>query len=706
MVTLDIIKEVPEVELESSGALEEDTGMTGATKEDTGSGRGPSNAPETTQGNAHPTERSTMFLSDDLESGREVNVPGENTLVQEVRSKLEFWYSLDKSSFATRLITQGLTLRFTNKKAVDNLCSRNITARSYTRRNKLVLQTEIESLLKQGVIVRVPNNSLLFPNHIFAIVKPSGKIRIIFDMKELNTFIKLPSLRMFTFDKAHIAFHRFNVACKIDLHNAFWHIPVHKAFQRYLSFKFKGKCYTWCAMPFGLRTAPYLFCKLLKTIINHLRVKYSIPVYFYMDDLLILAMTVEEAIAYINIILSVLANAGLSVNLEKSELTPQPIITFLGVTINLSTKTFTPSQDNIESCITKVVDFLGDKKHNLKQFQSLLGSLNFVAPFIHLGRLNFVPLHCYLPYFSNQSKKITPTSLKSKLVIWKDRSFYTEVPIPNMLRPEVILQTDASNIGWGAKVTWPDGSVEFLKGTWSGINLQDHINVKELNGVYLSMLEIQHKLQNNVIKIFSDNKVTVRWLEKGASKRSQRALEILTLLTNFKNLCSLDFIPTYLKGCDNRIPDALSRSKDNSPELVLCPATYKKICLKAKVSPEIDLFASHLNTKCRKFFSAEWDPKGLGIDALACSWDKYKTLYGFPPSNLINKVLFKFSKSNSKHLLLIVPRSKEKWHRNLKALQPKLIPYSLSRKDFILQQKGTTNNEAPAPLDYLAYLVS
>ena len=40
-------------------------------------------------------------------------------------------------------------------------------------------------------------------------------------MKELNTFIKLPSLRMFTFDKAHIAFHRINFACKLDLHNAF-----------------------------------------------------------------------------------------------------------------------------------------------------------------------------------------------------------------------------------------------------------------------------------------------------------------------------------------------------------------------------------------------------------------------------------------------------------------------------------------------------
>ena len=60
----------------------------------------------------------------------------------------------------------------------------------------------------------------------------------------LYAYFKLPALRMLTFDKAHISFHRINFACKLNLHNAFWHIPVHKAFQRYLAFKFNSKGYT------------------------------------------------------------------------------------------------------------------------------------------------------------------------------------------------------------------------------------------------------------------------------------------------------------------------------------------------------------------------------------------------------------------------------------------------------------------------------
>ena len=56
-------------------------------------------------------------------------------------------------------------------------------------------------------------------------------------------------------------------------------------------------------MPFGMCVAPYLFCKLL-----------------------ILAVTKEEAIFYGNIILSVLANAGLSIELENQNWLLNPLL--------------------------------------------------------------------------------------------------------------------------------------------------------------------------------------------------------------------------------------------------------------------------------------------------------------------------------------------------------------------------------------------
>ena len=44
-------------------------------------------------------------------------------------------------------------------------------------------------------------------------------------------------------------------------------------------------------MPFGPRTAPYLFCKLMGTLIKHIAISYDIVLFFYMDDILLLAPT-------------------------------------------------------------------------------------------------------------------------------------------------------------------------------------------------------------------------------------------------------------------------------------------------------------------------------------------------------------------------------------------------------------------------------
>ena len=102
----------------------------------------------------------------------------------------------------------------------------------------------------------------------------------------------------------------------------------------------------------------------------------------------------------------------------------------------------------------------------------------------------------------------------------------------------------------------------------------------------------------------------------------------------------------------------------------------------ANVFPEVDLFASYSNHKCNKYFSASPDPNAVGVDALAHSWNSFQILYAFPPSHLINKVLYKFLNSSCKSLLLLVPRSATGWHKNLRRLSPIEIPFRFSKDDF------------------------
>ena len=144
------------------------------------------------------------------------------------------------SKFAITLITRGLMIPFINKGKVDKLCKKHINTRRSTRKNSKILRTEIKSLIEQGVIEEVTHSTPLFENYIFAKQKPNGKFRIIFDMKVLNTYIKLPKLKMFKFSMAYRSFHANNFACSIDLSNAFWHIGVHESFKKYLAFRFNN----------------------------------------------------------------------------------------------------------------------------------------------------------------------------------------------------------------------------------------------------------------------------------------------------------------------------------------------------------------------------------------------------------------------------------------------------------------------------------
>ena len=135
----------------------------------------------------------------------------------QVRSKVDFWGSLENSDFAVNLIQQGLKLPFTDKHKVMKACKVNIEERPASKAKKALLRGEVQSLLNQEVIEKVPKGVRVYENHIFVIKKPSGKLRVIFDMKQLNKFIALPKIRMFKFKYSFNSLLNNNFAVKIDL---------------------------------------------------------------------------------------------------------------------------------------------------------------------------------------------------------------------------------------------------------------------------------------------------------------------------------------------------------------------------------------------------------------------------------------------------------------------------------------------------------
>ena len=624
---------------------------------------------------------------------------------QEVRMSLEFWKKLDKSTFASKLINQGLIISFNNRSKVDSLCKKKIFPRKTSRKNRHIIRQEIKALLEQQVIEKAPPQVALYENYLFCITKPNGKLRLILDMKELNKHIKLPKLSMFRYQHSFQACLASNFACRIDLTNAFWHISVHKSYRRYLAFSFDNISYVWKAMPFGLRIAPYLFCKLMYPIINHLRLKYNIYLFYYLDDILLLAPSEELATQQTKIVLEVLAKAGLRVNIEKSVLVPSEEITFLGVTINLKNKTLRPSADNKLSCIQKSKDFINLERAFLVDFQSLIGSLNFTATYVKFGKLKLSPLHRFRPAFSEDKRKQIPFHLITELEYWTREESYLPIDIPNQNLPIILVSSDASSQGWGAKVTWPTGEVTSFAGTWSKEVVLEHINIKELRSVFNVVKENLDNFANSVIRVFSDNKSTVTWINKGTSARSEGARKILTILTDMSYRLAFSMSAVYIKGSNNLAADSLSRSLDFHPEIALKQETFDRLCNELDFIPDLDVCADAGNRKCEAYISADIDPNAIGQNVLTTSWSGFKYPYAFPPSHLVNKIIFKFLNSSCNRLLLLVPRSKTKWYQNLMKLKPITVPFQFKIQDFTLNRKECTVDIAHILLEMSAYIL-
>ena len=608
----------------------------------------------------------------------------------QVRKNILYWESLENSDFAVSLIKRGLVIPFIDNIKVQKACRVDIKERKTSFHKMSLLSKEIKELLDMDVIERVLKGTKVYENYIFCIKKPSGKLRVIFDMKQLNKDIKLPKLKMFKFSMAYQELLKNNFACKIDLSNAFWHLGIHLNYRRFLAFKFRNVIYQWKAMPFGLKTAPYLFCKFMSTFVYNIKLKFNIVLFFYMDDLFIVGPSAEITQLQVNIVINELELAGFTVNKLKSQTIPTQVIVFLGVEINLIEKLLRPSEENIVSCIEKVKKFCSRVSCDLKCFQSLVGSLNFVASYVKFGRLMLAPIFRFMRYFSNERLKLIPMQLKGSLAWWALADNFSCLNIPNFNLPLIKIYTDASLGGWGAHVIWADQSNEFFQGYWSESELDCHINIKELMACWRVLSKFPEKFSKHLIRVFSDNKSTVHWLKKETSTRSDKARDIIKALLTLKYGFNLLWVSVYLRGRDNIVADSLSRSLEYNSEIALSPLCFSKLCELVECTPVIDLFASSGNSKCKDFFSASPTSEALGVDAFSHSWDPFSCVYAFPPAHLVNRVIYKFLSSNCNNMLLIFPRSSVHALNNVMRLRAKIIGFQFSREDLIAPRNMTS----------------
>ena len=197
---------------------------------------------------------------------------------------VEGWKRITNDPYALSIVAKGYRLRFMSPPLLRETPWK---IRSPQGREEILgMREQIFLILQKNAITEVPPNSPGFYSNVFLVRKASGGWRPVIDLKSLNARISAPHFCMSNTGSVLSTMRKGDYAFKIDLQDAYFHIPIHPSSRKYLRFAFKNKVYQFRVLPFTLNTAPQVFTRLGHTVAGYLH-RPGISVVQYLDDWLI-----------------------------------------------------------------------------------------------------------------------------------------------------------------------------------------------------------------------------------------------------------------------------------------------------------------------------------------------------------------------------------------------------------------------------------
>ena len=355
---------------------------------------------------------------------------------------------------------------------------------------------------------------------------------------------------------------------KIDLKNAFRLIPVHPNDWNLLGICWRNKFYIDTYLPFGLRSAPFLFNQLSVAIHWILQHKYSVcHLLHYLDDFFTAgAPDSSECQNNLEAMLSLCQKINGPVKLTKVE-GPSTNITFLGIVINTVTMTASISSERKQELLSALQSMIERRKCTKQQLLSLIGKLSFACKVVPAGRIflrRLIDLSCSVSRIHHHIRLTKEACLDmywwfNFLPQWSGTSCILETEWTTT--PSMNLYTDASGtLGWGAY--W---SGRWLQAHWSLDDCKKDIVWKELFAIVAAVNSWGHHWQRKKVLFHCDNQSVCDIWHRGSS-RSPEVMALVRMLYFCAAKFDINVMIAHIAGSSNEIAgssneiaDALSR---------------------------------------------------------------------------------------------------------------------------------------------------
>lgn len=509
---------------------------------------------------------------------------------------------------------------------------------SWSSIERKMIVDHIQELLTKGAISKCSTKPGQFLSRVFLVPKPNKSSRFILNLKKLNEFIKIEHFKL---EDYKVATRLISPGCymgKIDMKDAYYSISVEKNSRKYLRFRFAGILYEFNCLPFGLNTAPYVFTKITKPIVAHLR-KAGFMSVIYLDDILLFGNTFSDCLENINTTAALLESLGFTINREKSCMTPSHTCQFLGFNYDSINMTLELPQDKRNRVQEQIEIYSRKKRCKIRDFAKFVGTLIACRPAIQYGMAHTKEFErekqlALLQVDDNYEGFMRiKDSLQPDLLWWSKSILYRTYDIANK-GFDMEIFSDASLTGWGISCNG-----QRANGHWNIEEKRHYINYLELLSAFFGLKCFANDMKNSKILLRIDNTTAISYINRMGGTKFAKLNKLAKDIWEWCEIRNIWIYASYISSRDNKEADHESRKLAKETEYELSHKAFQNIT-DALGTPEIDLFATRTNTKCEKFISWARDPEAVAVDAFTVNWKEFY-FYAFPPFVMLPKVLQK-----------------------------------------------------------------
>lgn len=551
---------------------------------------------------------------------------------------------------------QGLKLPFKRKPLQFSVPKEPLWSTS----EQVNIESCIRELLRSGAVSTVTPCSSQYLSKIFLVPKSDGRHRLILNLKSLNKFLWAPHFKLEDHRTVTKILTRGCWMATLDLKDAYFLVPIFPSHRKYLRFQFMGKLYGFNCLPFGLNCAPYVFTKLMKPVLSYLRNMGYLSV-LYLDDFLLVGISKQDCTANINSTIKILQTLGFIINYNKSNLVPSHCVTYLGFIYNSLDLSVSLPTNKISKVIEYLQKFSALQTCRIIDFAKFLGTLTAVCPAVRYGwlytkvfeRQKFLALKAS---GGNYDAKMSLPGILQPDFQWWLRNISTAKNNIRIDSYSLEISSDASTTGWGASANGKK-----CHGYWSETERSYHINFLELKAAFLALCHFADGMRNCNILCRVDNTTALAYINKMGSVQYPDLNNLSRIIWQWCEKRNIFLFASYISSSENFIADAESRIKlSHETEWELHDTFFQKIVSKLG-QPDIDLFATRLNTKCRVFVSWLREPQCFAVDAFTLDWKEY-FFYAFPPFILILRVLHKIIEDRACGIVVVPVWTAQPWY--------------------------------------------